>query len=106
MSEPQNQKAKTETFRALHQGKILILPNAWDAASARIVQQAGFSAIATTSAGIAFTLGYGDCPEDAARTARDVLVTGAVGMNLEDATGNPQGPLFDPTLQVERIKAV
>ena len=140
MSEPQNQKAKTETFRALHQGKILILPNAWDAASARIVQQAGFSAIATTSAGIAFTLGYpdgqrisreemltvvgriaravelpvtadveagyGDCPEDAARTARDVLVTGAVGMNLEDATGNPQRPLFDPTLQVERIKAV
>src|ERR1700675_2579354 len=54
------QKAKTEAFRALHQGKILILPNAWDAASARIVQQAGFSAIATTSAGIAFTLGYPD----------------------------------------------
>jgi 2-methylisocitrate lyase-like PEP mutase family enzyme len=71
MSEPQNQKAKTETFRALHQGKILILPNAWDAASARIVQQAGFSAIATTSAGIAFTLGY----PDGQRISREEMLT-------------------------------
>jgi len=51
MSEPQNQKAKTETFRALHQGKILILPNAWDAASARIVQQAGHVSASIRSPG-------------------------------------------------------
>ena len=50
--------------------------------------------------------GYGDRPEDAARTARDVLAAGAVGMNLEDATGDPQHPLLDLTLQVERVKAV
>src|SRR5450755_1530773 len=136
----ESQKENTKAFRSLHQGKILILPNAWDVASARVVQQAGFSAIATTSAGIAFTLGYpdgqrisreemlavvariakavkvpvtadveagyGPRPEDAARTARDVLAAGAVGMNLEDATGDPQHPLLDLALQVERVKAV
>ncbi|MGH9551235.1 MAG: isocitrate lyase/PEP mutase family protein, partial [Terriglobales bacterium] len=50
--------------------------------------------------------GYGDRPEDAARTAQDVLAAGAVGMNLEDATGDPQHPLLDLALQVERVKAV
>jgi 2-methylisocitrate lyase-like PEP mutase family enzyme/predicted thioesterase len=57
----QQQKQKAETFRALHHGpNILILPNAWDAASACILEQAGFPAIATTSGGIAFSLGYPD----------------------------------------------
>ena len=48
-------------FLELHRGpKILVLPNAWDAASARIFEEAGFAAIATTSAGVAFSLGYPD----------------------------------------------
>jgi 2-methylisocitrate lyase-like PEP mutase family enzyme len=48
-------------FRQLHRGPaVLILPNAWDVASARIFEEAGFPAIATTSAGIAFSLGYPD----------------------------------------------
>ena len=51
----------SEAFRKLHYGPdILILPNAWDAASARIIAAAGFPAIATTSAGIAFARGYPD----------------------------------------------
>src|ERR1700740_3042852 len=54
------QKSKANAFRAMHRGKILVLPNAWDVASARIFENAGFGAIATTSAGIAFTLGYPD----------------------------------------------
>jgi len=55
------QSAKAELFRSLHRGsKILVLPNAWDVASARIFEEAGASAIATTSAGVAFTLGYPD----------------------------------------------
>lgn len=136
---PEVQNAKTDAFRAMHR-ELLLLPNAWDAASARVLQHAGFGALATTSAGIAFSLGfpdgqrisrqqmlevvariaaavevpvtadveagYGDRPEDAARTARDVLAAGAVGMNLEDATGDPQRPLLDLGLQVERVKAV
>ena len=48
-------------FRQLHRGPgILILPNAWDVASARVFEEAGFPALATTSAGIAFSLGYPD----------------------------------------------
>ena len=57
----EQQKQKAEAFRTLHHGpNILILPNAWDAASACILEQGGFPAIATTSGGIAFSLGYPD----------------------------------------------
>jgi 2-methylisocitrate lyase-like PEP mutase family enzyme len=135
------QKAKVNEFRFLHHGpKILLLPNVWDVASARIIEDAGFPAIATTSAGIAFSLGYpdgqkisreemlarvarivravkvpvtadveagyGDRPEDAAQTAREAIAAGAVGVNLEDATGDPQRPLADLSLQVEKIQAI
>ncbi|HXR97252.1 MAG TPA: isocitrate lyase/phosphoenolpyruvate mutase family protein [Terriglobales bacterium] len=52
---------KAQTLRRLHQGPdVLLLPNAWDVASARLLEDAGFPAIATTSAGIAFSLGYPD----------------------------------------------
>jgi 2-methylisocitrate lyase-like PEP mutase family enzyme len=48
-------------FVELHRGpKILVLPNAWDVASARIFEDAGFPAIGTSSAGVAFSLGYPD----------------------------------------------
>lgn len=51
----------TEQFRNLHQGpRLLALPNAWDAASARIFESVGAAAIATTSAGVAWSLGYPD----------------------------------------------
>ena len=51
---------KAEDFRNLHRGAILILPNAWDAASAKMFERAGFDAIATTSAGVASSYGYPD----------------------------------------------
>src|SRR6184192_4294887 len=54
------QRARAEAFRNMHRGRLLLLPNAWDVASACIFEEAGFGAIATTSAGIAFTLGYPD----------------------------------------------
>ena len=55
------QAEKAERLRALHQGpRILVLPNAWDVASARIIEDLGYPAIATTSAGVAATLGYAD----------------------------------------------
>lgn len=54
-------QTKAHELRDLHAGpRILVLPNAWDAASARIFEVAGFRAIATTSAGIANSLGYAD----------------------------------------------
>lgn len=136
-----DQKEKANVFRAMHRGaKALLLPNVWDVASARIVEDCGYGAIATTSAGVAFSLGhpdgekipsvemfarvarivravkvpvtadveagYGPLPEDAARTARSVIEAGAVGINLEDATGDPQHPLADLSLQLERIHSV
>jgi 2-methylisocitrate lyase-like PEP mutase family enzyme len=134
------QTEKAMQFRQRHRGPgVLVLPNVWDVASARIVEEAGFPAIATTSAGIAFSLGhpdgqripreemiarigriaravklpvsadieagYGPTPEDAARTTRELIQAGAVGMNLEDRSGNPDQPLLDLALAVEKIKA-
>lgn len=51
---------KADAFRALHADGLLILPNAWDAGSARLVQSLGAKAIATTSAGVAWAHGYPD----------------------------------------------
>jgi 2-methylisocitrate lyase-like PEP mutase family enzyme len=141
MPDKQKQKAAAEAFRAMHHAqRILLLPNAWDVSSARVIEAAGFGAIATTSAGVAFTLGYpdgqhisrnemlqavariaavinvpvtadveagyGDRPEDAAQTAAEVIDSGAVGMNLEDASGDANHPLVDLPLQLEKIVAV
>jgi len=135
------QKKKAEAFLAMHTGPgTVLLPNVWDAASARIIEDAGFPAIATTSAGIAFAnglpdgqkisagqmlaavariaaavsvpvtadveAGYGETPELAAETARQVIQAGAVGMNFEDATGDASRPLTELSLQLERIKAI
>lgn len=54
-------EAKAARLRALHhEGAVLVLPNAWDPASALVIEQAGASAIATSSAGVAWTFGYPD----------------------------------------------
>ena len=55
------QAEKAHKLLALHLGpRILVLPNVWDVASARIVEDAGFPAVATSSAGVANSLGYPD----------------------------------------------
>jgi 2-methylisocitrate lyase-like PEP mutase family enzyme len=65
------QAQKAETFRQFHRGpRILILANAWDVASARIIEDLGASAIATTSAGVAAALGY----PDGEKIARDEML--------------------------------
>src|ERR1700676_2356143 len=127
--------SKVETLRKLHQGpRILVLLNAWDAASARIFEAAGFPAIATTSAGVANSLGYPDVERiprnemiwmvrriasvvsipvtadveagygDPVGTARAVLDAGAVGMNLEDSSID--GSLADLAAQVRIIQQI
>lgn len=91
----QEQAAKAEAFRAMHRGpRLLLLPNAWDAMSARIIVEAGFPAIATTSGGLAWALGYPDgeaAPWDevvaaTARIARAVLVP--VTADIESGYGD------------------
>ena len=55
------QKKRAQAFAAMHEGDdILVLPNAWDAISACVLVDAGFPAVATTSGGCAFALGYCD----------------------------------------------
>lgn len=128
------QEEKAQALLALHQGPaLLVLPNAWDAASARVIARAGAKAIATSSACVAYALGYPDGQKisraemidmvrrvaasvelpvtadleagygDAGETVRLAIRAGAVGMNLEDAADD--GSLFSLSSQVERIKA-
>ena len=130
------QNEKAEFFRSLHRGpEILVLPNAWDCASARIFEQAGFPAIATTSAGIAFSLGYSDgerippdlmlatvgqisdCVQlpvtadlesgygDVAKTTAGLIAAGAVGLNFEDVEHDSHA-LAPVTAQVEKIAII
>lgn len=66
---------KTERFRALHAREgIFVIPNAWNAGSARILDAMGFEAIATTSAGLAFSMGL---PDGAGRVGRDETLANA-----------------------------
>ena len=54
------QQEKAAAFRALHEGDPFVIPNPWDAGSARMLAGLGFKALATTSSGLAFTLGRAD----------------------------------------------
>lgn len=59
-----SQAKKAEAFRALHHGtRALVLPNAWDVPSARVFEDAGFPAVATSSAGLMVSLGFRDGEE-------------------------------------------
>ena len=133
-------KAKADAFRNMHHAPpLLVLPNAWDAVTARLFVQAGARAIATTSAGIAAALGYpdgqnvpselmmqaiarianavsvpvtadiesgyADSPKELGESMRAVINAGAIGVNLEDATGDSSQPLFALEEQIERIRA-
>ena len=76
------QAQKAEQFRKLHQGpRLLFLPNAWDVVSARILEECGHPAIATSSAAVAFSLGY----PDGQRISRDEMleVAGRIARAVE-----------------------
>ena len=102
-----------EQLRALHRTPpILVLPNAWDAASARLIEAEGFPAIATTSAGVAAALGYPDggvvpsneMIEAIARIARAVKVP--VTADIEHAYGATPDAVADVVLRVIAAGAV
>ena len=77
-----SQRAKAEVFRALHEGEPFVIPNPWDAGSARVLAALGFKALASTSSGFAFTLGR----QDGGPTLNDVLEHAAA---LDRATDLP-----------------
>jgi 2-methylisocitrate lyase-like PEP mutase family enzyme len=126
-----NERAKA--FASLHRpGEPLLLPNAWDVASAVAIAAAGAKAIATTSAGVAWSLGVPDGAElgaerlaavvarivagvdvpvsadieagygNVAATVEAVIRAGAVGINVEDSSA---GVLLDPAEQANRLAA-
>ncbi len=136
-----NQIERGTRFRQLHAtDAIFLMPNAWDAGSAMMLASLGFSAIASTSAGICFSLGYpdeeaavdrdtmldrvqsiaaavplpvsadlqagyGSSPDEVGATIRRAILAGAVGANIEDASGDPAQPLFPIQDATARIQA-
>jgi len=104
---------KAQLLRTLHKGPdILVLPNAWDAASARVFEAEGFPAIATTSAGVAAAVGYPDgavAPpremiEAIGRIARAVRVP--LSADIEHAYGTTPQAVVDIVLRVIAAGAV
>lgn len=135
-----DQKRLADAFRRAHRGPpLLLLPNAWGAMSARQFEAAGFGAIATTSGGVAWALGfadgehapwseivaaterivratripvtadieagYGDTPDQVAKSIADIVRTGVVGFNLEDGTSRADMPVRPIEDAVARIRA-
>jgi 2-methylisocitrate lyase-like PEP mutase family enzyme len=101
------QARKAEEFRRMHAGpKILVLPNVWDVASARIVQEMKYPAIATTSAGVAFALGY----PDGQRISRDEMLEAvariAKGVNVPVTADMESGYGTTPKELAEMARAV
>jgi 2-methylisocitrate lyase-like PEP mutase family enzyme len=127
-------------FRALHTAGCFVLPNPWDVGSAVALERAGFAALATTSAGMAFARGlpdrvdavpvaamlahvrelveatplpvnadfqnaYADDPAGVAANVTACVATGAAGISVEDATGDPDDPLYERELAIERVRA-
>jgi 2-methylisocitrate lyase-like PEP mutase family enzyme len=96
MSPGDRQRAKAEAFQALHAGEPFVIPNPWDAGSARVLEALGFRALATTSSGFAFTLGRRDGQvtlEEVAThaTAIDAATDVPVSVDLEDGYGPDPG---------------
>ena len=78
----ERQERKGEAFRELHEGAPFVIPNPWDAGSARVLAELGFRALASTSSGFAFTLGR----PDGGATLDDVAAHAAM---LDRATDLP-----------------
>jgi 2-methylisocitrate lyase-like PEP mutase family enzyme len=130
---------KAQAFVELHRrGNCFVIPNPWDAGSAKLLRHLGVPALAGTSAGFAFSQGktdptitvramlphlaelaaatdlplsadlqsgFGPSADDAARTIIEAAATGIVGGSIEDATGDPDDPLYDIGLATDRIRA-
>lgn len=130
---------KGQTFRALHQGPgAFVIPNPWDIGTAKLLATLGFKALATTSAGYAFSRGLpdggvafeamihhcrelvgatdlpvsadlekgkGDSPESAEETIFAADAAGLAGCSIEDYSGDPENPIYEFGLAVERVAA-
>jgi 2-methylisocitrate lyase-like PEP mutase family enzyme len=141
MENDMTRQEKVRVFRALHtRPGAFVIPNPWDAGTARILTALGFEALATTSAGYAFSVGrldssgaltreeilanakamvdatdlpvsadledgFGRAPEDCADTIRMAAECGLAGGSIEDASGDPNAPIYEFRLAVDRAAA-
>jgi 2-methylisocitrate lyase-like PEP mutase family enzyme len=84
---------RAAAFQALHAGDPFVIPNPWDAGSARVLEALGFEALATTSSGFAFTLGRLDGKVTLEEVVRHVeLLVGATDLPLSVDLENGYGP--------------
>jgi 2-methylisocitrate lyase-like PEP mutase family enzyme len=103
------QSSTIETFRALHKSGCFVLPNPWDAGSAIYLEHLGFKALATTSAGFAFSKGLADGPEFVSRDMmlehfREIVQATSLPVNADFQNGyadNPEGVAESVRLCVE-----
>ncbi|MEU4676444.1 isocitrate lyase/phosphoenolpyruvate mutase family protein [Micromonospora sp. NPDC023737] len=94
-------------LRTLHRpGQPLVLPNAWDAASARLIEEAGAAAIATTSAGVAWSLGAGDGETMGRDRALDVIARVASAVSVPVTADIEGGYAEDADGVAETIRGV
>src|SRR4029450_5889095 len=105
MSAVSKQQDKGSTFRAMHSGDPFVIPNPWDAGSARILEALGFTALATTSSGFAFTLGRLDGRVTLEQMAEHVAAIDAatdlpVSADLENGYGR------EPETAAEAIRRI
>ena len=87
------QAERGERFRALHEGEPFVIPNPWDAGSARVLAGLGFQALATTSSAFAFTLGRSDGEVTLDELSAHVtLLAAATGLPVSVDLENGYGP--------------
>lgn len=135
------QTLRAEAFKALHERDgAFVIPNPWDAGSAKLLASLGFEALATTSAGLAFSQGrpdaegamsldetlgnarsivdatalpvaadlengFSDEPKGCAEAIVQAAAAGLVGASIEDASGNPDEPIYSFQHAVARVEA-
>jgi 2-methylisocitrate lyase-like PEP mutase family enzyme len=102
-----DQRERAERFRALHEGPAFVIPNPWDAGSARVLAALGFEALATTSSGMAFTLGRSDGEVSLDEVAAHVAtLAAAVDLPISTDLENGYGPdPADAARAIERAAA-
>src|SRR6478672_9641200 len=91
------QSSAIETFRALHESGCFVLPNPWDAGSAIYLERLGFKALATTSAGFAFSKGLPDGPQFVSRDMmlehfREICAATSLPVNADFQNGYADDP--------------
>ena len=105
MSAVSRQQEKGSAFRAMHAGEPFVIPNPWDAGSARVLEALGFTALATTSSGFAFTLGLVDGRVTLDQMAQHVAaIDAATDLPVSADLENGYGP--DPADAAESIRRV